>query len=170
MRRNVRRLNREVGSLNASQAAAKRKGGAGTASKSAKKSKDNSQGYSDASVAEEDAFHLPNLPLSSFASDGKIIKQSRQFAADHCLPPSLLTQLLPPFLQMVLTSLQPIHWPIQVLLVDLVDQLMLLWMSKEPSGKNRLRFRLATQTQTVTAKTTWRYRQALCIPLIPHPG
>lgn len=115
MRRNVRRLNREVGSLNASQAAAKRKGGAGAASKSAKKSKDSSLGSSDACVAEEDAFHLPNLPLSSFASDGKIITQSQQYAANCCPSLSLLTQLLSPFHQMVLTSLQPTLWPIQVL-------------------------------------------------------
>lgn len=79
MRRNVRRLNREVGSLNASQAAAKRKGGTGTASKSAKKSKDAAVVYTNAGAAEEDEFHLPNLPLSSctaFSSDGRCFIRS----------------------------------------------------------------------------------------------
>ena len=60
MRRNVRRLNREVGSLNASQAAAKRKA-TGAVTKTPKKTREGPGGGDDGLLLEDDEYPLPNL-------------------------------------------------------------------------------------------------------------
>lgn len=78
MRRNVRRLNREVGSLNASQAAAKRKA-TGTVTKGGKKAK---EGDDELNLMDEDDFSLPKMmhaSSSSAASAGEGNSYARYF-------------------------------------------------------------------------------------------
>ena len=65
MRRNVRRLNREVGSLNANQGSSKRKA-PGTGSKASKKSKDTAAGDDTLAVEYSDlALQMMTGPSSS---------------------------------------------------------------------------------------------------------
>lgn len=69
MRRNVRRLNREVGSLNANQGSSKRKA-PGTGSKTSKKSKDTAAGDDTLAAEYSDlALQMMTGPSSSSSSD-----------------------------------------------------------------------------------------------------